>query len=248
MTQPEPSSISVRSLMAGVGAWFGAGIPMGLGPLIGLPAANELLAKTTDTSDLKATAGAWVGYWVAAFLLGGACGGWCFGVLGDRFGRVRTLTASILCYSVFTLLSAAVTSANQMLVLRFLAGLGMGGTWPVAASLVAEAWPSASRPLAAGVLGAAANLGILLIAMAGGWIDVAAWRTVTLVSAAPIVFAAWVWMAVPESAKWLERRAAGANQPRKGTTAVVFGPEYRGRTVIGILLATVPLVGAWASG
>jgi MFS transporter, SHS family, sialic acid transporter len=247
MTQTQPSSISVRSLMAGVGAWFGAGIPMGLGPLIGLPAANELLAKTTSASDIKGVAGAWVGYWVAAFLLGGACGGWCFGVLGDRFGRVRTLAASIICYSAFTLLSAVAISAEQMLVLRFLAGLGVGGAWPVAASLVAEAWPRASRPLAAGVLGAAANLGILIIALAGGWIDVSAWRTVTLVSAAPIVFAAWVWAAVPESAKWLESRESSSKQ-RKGSTAVVFGSQYLGRTSIGILVATVPLVGAWASG
>lgn len=247
MTQPQPSSISVRSLMAGVGAWFGAGIPMGLGPLIGLPAAKELLAHS-PSSDVKGMAGAWVGYWVAAFLLGGACGGWCFGVMGDRYGRVRTLAASIICYSGFTLLSAAAASTGQMLILRFLAGLGMGGTWPLAASLVAEAWPSASRPLAAGVLGAAANLGILLIAMAGGWINVTAWRTVTLVSAVPIGLAIWVWFAVPESSKWLEKRAGSSKEPHKGTTAVVFGPQYRRRTVVGILLAAIPLVGAWASG
>src|SRR6185503_8453508 len=94
----------------------------------------------------------WFAWYQAAFLLGAAAGGWLFGWLGDRLGRTRALGAAVLCYSLFTLACYTADSAAVMLVLRFAACLGVGGVWPNAVALAAEAWPNASRPFVAGLL------------------------------------------------------------------------------------------------
>ena len=82
---------------------------------------------------------------------------------GDRIGRARAMGISILFYSVCAGLGAWVQTQEQMLVLRFMVGLGVGGVWPNAVALVAECWPDKARPAVAGVMGAAINAGILML-------------------------------------------------------------------------------------
>src|SRR5262249_49989706 len=101
------------------------------------------------------------------FLVGAALGGVAFGALGDRIGRVRAMTLSVLTYSVVSGLCAFVTAPWQLGLLRFFAALGMGGEWALGVSLVMEVWPSRSRPLMAALIGAAGNTGFLLIGVAG---------------------------------------------------------------------------------
>ena len=67
--------------------------------------------------------------------------------MADRFGRVRTLVLTILCYSLFTFLGALATGVWQLAVFRFLAGAGIGGEWTLGGVFVAEEWPE-SRPAA----------------------------------------------------------------------------------------------------
>src|SRR3712207_1660966 len=136
-----------------------AGLEISLFVLIHRQMSLELLGP--DTPEQVVTR--WFAWYQAAFLFGAAAGGWLFGWLGDRFGRTRALASSILCYSLFTLAGYGIESANAMLVLRFLACLGVGGVWPNAVALVAEAWPDASRPFLAGLLGTAANVGMVLL-------------------------------------------------------------------------------------
>ena len=64
---------------------------------------------------------------------------------GDRFGRVRTLTLTILCYSLFTFAGALATNVWQLAVFRFLAGVGIGGEWTLGGTFVAEEWPERRR-------------------------------------------------------------------------------------------------------
>ena len=85
--------------------------------------------------------------------------GWIFGVMGDRYGRTRSLGCSVLCYCLFTGIGYFARTPLELLVLRFLACQGIGGAWPNTVALVAEAWPTASRPFLAGLLGTAANVG-----------------------------------------------------------------------------------------
>src|SRR4051794_21026816 len=131
----EPLSIRGKRLILAAAflGWLCAGVEMGLGPLVSRPAARDLLsgpaAETTiplSPAD-EARVGAWFAWYLCAFLLGGAVGGAVFGRLGDRSGRVRAMGWSILCFSVLTGLSWFVRTPEQLLVLRFLASLGVGG-------------------------------------------------------------------------------------------------------------------------
>ena len=90
---------------------------------------------------------AWNNIAFGFFLLGGAVGGVFFGVVSDRIGRSRTMIYTILFYSLFTCLSAFSQAPWQMVLLRFLVAMGVGGEWAVASAMVAEVMPTRSRPV-----------------------------------------------------------------------------------------------------
>jgi SHS family sialic acid transporter-like MFS transporter len=236
--------------------WLCAGVEMGLGPLVARPAFRQLLFP--DQSDLslplspgdETQLGAWFAWYLCAFLLGAAVGGPLFGLLGDRRGRVQAMSWSILTFSLLTGACWWAQTPQQLLVLRFLASLGIGGMWPAAVALLSESWPEASRPAVAGVLGTAANVGILLMALIGQWLIIApdSWRWAMLVGAAPALLCLFVWSCVPESPGWLARQAGAAPRTVPGPLAEIFRPPLLRPTLFGILLGTIPLLGTWASG
>ena len=212
----------------------------------------EELAKAAAENRLKTDSSKWFGYYVCALLFGGAAGGLVFGRLGDRFGRVKGMTAAICCYSGMSLVAYFVQSPGQLLIVRFIVCMGVGGMWPNGVALMSEAWANVSRPLLAGVIGTAANIGIFFIASIGKYVrevTVDDWRWVMLLGGAPIVFGLLVPFFVPESPRWLiqkEGRESDSETSRAGT-ADIFKPGMLAVTLIGILLATVPLFGSWGS-
>ena len=113
-----------------------------------------------------------IGFWnhiaLGAFLLGGALGGILFGMLSDRLGRRRTMTYTILMYSLCTGLSAFAPGMWWMAGFRFLAAMGVGGEWAVASTLVAEEFPRRSRAWTQSLFQASGTLGKCLAAAAGG--------------------------------------------------------------------------------
>src|SRR5687767_3352058 len=145
-------------LIAAFLGWMFDGFEMGLFPLIGGPALAELLGPSAAADSAK-----WFGGIIAVFLVGAATGGVFFGWLGDRFGRVRAMSLSIFTYAIFTGLCGFATEAWHIAVLRFVASLGMGGEWSLGVALVNEIWPGKSRAVIAGLIGAAANVGFLLV-------------------------------------------------------------------------------------
>ena len=212
----------------------------------------EELAKASAENRLKTDSSKWFGYYVCALLFGGAAGGLVFGRLGDRFGRVKGMTAAICCYSGMSLVAYFVQSPGQLLIVRFIVCMGVGGMWPNGVALMSEAWANVSRPLLAGVIGTAANIGIFFIASIGKYVrevTVDDWRWVMLLGGVPIVFGLLVPFFVPESPRWLiqkEGRESDSETSRVGT-ADIFKPGMLAVTLIGILLATVPLFGSWGS-
>ena len=163
------------ALTAALLGWLFDGAEMGVFPLVGRPALRELLGETAE-----ADVGFWFGVITAVFLVGAATGGVLFGWLGDRLGRVRAMTLSVLVYAIFTGACGLAQSATQVAVLRFIASLGMGGEWSLGVALVMELWPNRSRALLAGLIGAAANVGYMLIGVVGLGLnsiieDVGAW-------------------------------------------------------------------------
>src|SRR5207248_10783678 len=99
------------------------------------------------------------GYATSIFLMGWAMGGLTFGVLGDRWGRAKTMMLTILLYSVFTGLSALSTGVWDFALYRFLTGLGVGGEFAVGVALLAEVMPDRARPHALGLLQAFSAIG-----------------------------------------------------------------------------------------
>src|SRR5437867_1678562 len=108
--------------------------------------------KAACPMGLKWYQGVTRGQWLA---LAAALFGW----LGDRIGRVRAMALSVLMYSVFTGLCGLAQDPWQLAGLRFLSALGMGGEWALGVALVMESWRAESRPVLAGLIGAAANVG-----------------------------------------------------------------------------------------
>jgi sugar phosphate permease len=233
--------------------WMFAGTQMSITPLMSRSSTIEMLwpsqigQKLTKAQD--AIAGEWFSWHNAAFLLGAASGGLLFGWLGDQRGRARAMGLSIVCYTLFTTLCYFVTEPEQLLVLRFIACLGVGGMWPNGIALASEAWSDVSRPTLAGVIGTAANVGIVLMFMATIQFPITPdnWRIAMLVGGAPLPLGLFVLYVLPESPRWLAER----NQPKttsKVPVAEVFRPPMLWLTLLGIALSTVPLFGGWGSG
>jgi MFS family permease len=219
------------ALVAALLGWLFDGFEIGMFPLVGRPALGELLGDGGPAS--AAIVNSWFGAIMATFLIGAATGGVLFGWLGDRIGRVRAMSLSILTYALFTGACGLATEAWHIAVLRFVASLGMGGEWSLGVALVNEAWPERSRSWIAGLIGAASNVGIglvpvvslLLGAVIGGvrsgleavlpvaWIEPLlanqAWRLLMIVGALPALLVFFIRAFVPESEKWEEEQASG---------------------------------------
>ena len=230
-------------LIAAFLAWMFAGLEISLFVLIHRQMVPGLLG--VDTSEPVITQ--WFAWFQAAFLLGAAAGGWLFGWLGDRIGRTRAMGGSVLCYSLLTLASYFTDSIDQMLALRFVACLGIGGVWPNAVALVSEAWPNTSRPLLAGLLGAAANVGFVLLGVIGYFVPVTldTWRWVFLVGASPALLGLLILGFVAESPRWLETRLSSAvTRATLSPFREVLCPPLLSRTVLGVTLGAIPVIGS----
>ena len=228
------SSFSRRSILTLVAAflgWLFDGFEMGLFPLIGQPALKDLLGASASVDD----ANKWFGAIIAVFLIGAASGGVLFGWLGDKIGRVRAMSLSIFTYAIFTGACGLATEAWHIAGLRFIASLGMGGEWSLGVALVNEVWSGKSRAVTAGLIGAAANVGYLLVALLSMFLlsfistthdtflhlglplatvdrllSNSAWRLLMISGALPALLIFGVLMFVPESEKWKAEHARGA--------------------------------------
>jgi MFS transporter, putative metabolite:H+ symporter len=162
---------------------------------------GSVVAAVAGEWRLDATQSQWIN---TANLAGLFCGALAAGVLADRLGRKVVFTLTLLIYSIFNGLSAAATGVGMLLVLRFLAGLGLGGELPVAATLVSEFMPAARRGTMVVLLEsfwaygsvAAALIGFLVIPAWG-------WRAAFLIGALPALYAFVLRRGLPESPRFL---------------------------------------------
>jgi SHS family sialic acid transporter-like MFS transporter len=237
---PEKSRGHWLVLLAAFLGWMFDGLEMGIFPLVARPALQDLLKVTSD-----ADIGKWMGYITALFLLGAACGGLAFGWLGDRVGRVRAMSLSILTYSIFSGLCAFAVAPWHLGVLRFVAALGMGGEWSLGVALVMEVWPEKRRPILAGVIGAAANVGFVLIAVLGVFIKITptSWRWVMIAGAAPALLTFFIQICVPESQRWKDAVKNVSSSPVRE----IFSAALIKRTLLAIGFASIALIGTWGS-
>ncbi len=219
------------------------GVELGIMPVASLSVTRSLLGEAFTAT----LGGEWFALYTAALMLGAAIGGILLGDVGDRIGRKRAMGISILAYSVFAALGAHVTTPHQMLLLRFLVGLGVGGLWPNAVALVSESWPSASRPVISGAMMAGLNAGILLVSQLARIFVVTSdsWRWLFHFAGAPALLGIGVLTALPESPQWLAER--GATPKPAAPLRELFQPQLIRFTMIGIALSAIPMIGAWSA-
>ena len=236
------SSAQWRSGLAAWLGWLFDGLDMHLYTLVAAPFVMELLSAASPADPLVREKSSWI---QAAFLTGWALGGGFFGRLGDRLGRSRALSLTILTYAVFTGLSYFATAWWQLLVFRFLAALGIGGEWAVGSSLLSETWPKAWRPWIAAVLQTGVNIGVLLACVTVFLMADLPPRNVFLVGILPALLVYWIRKNVPEPDEWQRARdAAGA--ARVPGLRSLFEPALRGLTVKAILVCSLSLTAWWA--
>ena len=184
----------------------------------------------------------------SVMLLGWAIGGIGFGIIADYIGRTKALAATILIYSLFTGLSAAVGSWEQLAACRFITGLGLGGEWAAGAALVAEVWPDHLRARAGAMLQSAAAFGYFFAALITRLVDVGSWRYVYLVGAVPAIFVLFIRLMVKEPDRWVEVRDSRKRAVRETfTLKQLFSPGLRRDTLAASALAFTVLLALWGA-
>jgi MFS family permease len=264
MNPPTTSRGRYLTLLAALLGWMFDGMEMGLFPLVGRDALEEWLRDPDNPARPdKARVDEWFGIVMACFLVGAATGGVVFGWLGDKIGRVRAMTVSVLMYSLCSGLSAASGSPEVLAALRFLGALGMGGEWALGVALVMEVWPNASRAWLAGLIGAFGNFGYTVcgfiklglnrvgedvpvwLTTVGVPQDVAAkltshgdWRLLMLMGALPALLTLLIRLFVPESEKWEKEKESGA------------ASHWSSRDLLGVLIgaaAAIGIIAVWST-
>jgi MFS family permease len=195
----------------------------------------------------------------AIFLVGWGVGGLIFGALGDRYGRAKMLTVTVLIYSACTGLSYFSRTYWDFALARFLTGVGVGGVFGLAVALIAETLSDHARSGALGwlqILSTVGNLSAGLVL----WIITQlvsaeviepgnGWRWMFLVGALPALLVVFTMKFLREPEPWLRAKAEG--RLPKGSILTPYKDllrerRWRKNLVIGALISSAGVIGLWA--
>ena len=217
-------------------------------------AVDDLVSDKSRATELAA-------YTTSFFLTGWAIGGLIFGSLGDRFGRARILTVSLLIYSVCTGLSSFASSYFGFCSCVFFTGLGVGGVFGLSVALVADSVPDQSRAPALGLLQSLSSWGNIAAGLTGMGIGLLAvknflpfglkaWQAMFLAGALPAFLCVFILARLKEPGKWVAARAAGQKSGVKfGSYATLLKhPTWSKHAWLGLILCSAGIVGLWGIG
>lgn len=174
-------------------------------------------------------------------------GGIIFGVLADKYGRVRVFTYTVILFAVGTALTGLATSIEQVYLFRFIAGIGAGGEYGIGMALVAEAWPKNKQGRASSYVSVGAQYGVILAALLSAIIlPTLGWRALFFVGVVPVIFAFVVRKNLDESPEWLaaQKNKKVSNKAEKGKLVQLFETPRTALTTISlIIMATVQIAG-----
>jgi MFS family permease len=224
--------------------------------------ARESALRQLLGSDAAAQAAIkeYLGYATTALIVGWATGGIIFGIMSDKFGRVRTMLITLLVYSGFTGLSGLAHGWVDFTIYRFLVGLGVGGMFGAATTLVAESVPTGFRSMALGVLQALSATGNILGSTISYWIrpgasDVlfgyAGWRSLFFVGILPALLVIPIVGVLKEPQAWRSAKAAsaeGRSSPIGSPIDLFRRPKWRRNTLVGLCLGVSGMIGLWGIG
>ena len=214
--------------------------------LVLVPALRDLLPHSGIPAD-DANVGFYGGALFAIFLLGWGCA-FLWGPVADRFGRVRILVLTILCYSVFTFLGCVAANVWQLALFRFLAGAGIGGEWTIGGVFVAEEWPESRRRQGAAYMHTGYYFGTFLAGIVNYWIGSRyGWRAVFACGGTPALLVAFIQYGVSEPQRWQKRlEKLQRRWTSRDAFLALFSTEYRRRTIVNGVLLLISMVGLWA--
>jgi len=174
-------------------------------------------------------------------------GGIIFGVLADKYGRVKVFTYTVILFAIGTALTGLATSIEQVYLFRFIAGIGAGGEYGIGMALVAEAWPKNKQGRASSYVSVGAQYGVILAALLSAVIlPTLGWRALFFVGVIPVIFAFIVRKNLDESPEWLaaQKNKKASKKAEKGKLVQLFETPRTAITTISlIIMATVQIAG-----
>lgn len=237
-------------------AWFFDCLDQRLFSLARIPALAALMKGATP-GEVQAEAKVVT----AIFLVGWGIGGLIFGALGDRYGRAKMLTTTVLLYSACTGFSFFSHTWWDFAIFRFLTGVGVGGVFGLAVALIAETLPDKARTPALGLLQVLSTIGNVAAGLFklmidnlenGGVITKGeGWRWMFLIGALPALLVILIRKYLKEPEPWLRLKESG-QLPKGGMFASYGGllknPRWRKNLIVGAVIASTGVVGLWAIG
>ncbi len=222
------------------------------------PALTEVLGSEVAAALVRE----WGGWATASMMIGWATGGIIFGIMSDRWGRVKTMVFALLVYSGFTGLSGLSRTGYEFLFYRFLVGLGVGGMFGAATTLVAESVPGRFRSLALGSLQALSACGNIVGSLLSTQIQpskadflfgMSGWRILFFVGILPALLVVPIVMVLREPEVWKQakQRAKETTDKSKhiGSIPDLFKhPRWRRNTLVGVCLGLAGMAGLWGIG
>ena len=222
------------------------------------PALREVLGSGVADAVVKD----WIGWSTTVMMVSWATGGIIFGITSDRWGRVKTMIITLVIYSGFTGMSGLSRTGTEFLIYRFLGGLGVGGMFGAATTLVAESVPGRFRAIALGLLqtlSASGNIigSLLTTQVQPGRADVlfglAGWRIMFFIGLGPLLLLIPIILVLREPERWKEarRRAADGKDPATRVGSIpdlVSHPVWRRNLFVGVCLGLAGMAGLWGIG
>lgn len=242
--QTELTRNQVRGFWAAWGGWALDGMDSFIYALVLVPALRELLPKA-GIAATTANIGIYGSLLFSLFLVGWGLA-MIWGPISDRYGRARTLMLTILCFSLFTLLSALVTNIWALAIFRLLAGVGIGGEWSMGATFLSEEWPEQRRTMAAAWMHTGYYFGFFLAALANYFIGSHfGWRYMFVVGGMPALLVVFFYKRLDEPLRWTTKRKELGGWTVFRPLLAVFSPKYRRRTAFNSIYLLVSTIGLW---
>ncbi|AZN69100.1 MULTISPECIES: MFS transporter [Acinetobacter] len=137
-------------------------------------------------------------------LCGMMFGAMLFGALADKIGRKNVILICVTFFSGFTFLGAFASNPFEFGILRFLAGLGIGGVMPNLVALTSEYAPKRIRSTLVGTMFSGYAIGGILSALIGSYlVESQGWQIMFLIAGIPLLLLPVMWKFLPESLTFL---------------------------------------------
>src|SRR5579859_1003998 len=184
----------------------------------------------------------------SASLIGMLIGGPLFGWVGDRFGRRTALLSGLTIVGVVSLLTAAAESQPQLLILRFLTGIGLGGVPTNSVALIAEYAPKRMRATMIVIAQTGITFGSIMPALASGTLEADyGWRPLFIIGGiAPLVIGLFGLLVLPESLKFMIVKQWPAETIAK--VARALDSQMEGDAASMLMVPEAPVKGARGLG